>query len=555
MKKLLSLLLILCLLCSLGGSLAFGEDAARSRDIVILYTGDIHCGIDENFGYAGLEAVREYLVNAGNEVILVDVGDNIQGEAVGTMTKGAALTELMNKMGYSVAIPGNHEFDYGMQNFLDLAKAASFDYVSCNFNHEGALVFKPYVIRELDGAKVAFVGVTTPQTLTDSTPANFQDENGNFVYGFLEDASGEKVYDAVQSAVDAARAEGADYVIVLAHLGLNESARPWTYADVIEHTEGYDAMLDGHSHDTEQVVMKNRAGVEVPRSASGTKLQCVGWCRIAVDGKVTAGVYTWTNPDSVPKMLGVKNEMSDAVEAAKDQLDAKLGEVVASSAVDLTIFDPTETDANGNPIRMVRRAETNLGDLCADACRQQTGAQIAFVNGGGIRTDIKAGDITLNDIYSVFPFNNGLVMIEATGQQILDALEWSAHGIPDEFGGFLQVAGISFEIHSYIESSCTTDENSMFAGVAGERRVKNVLVGGEPIDPEATYTVAGYNFTLTGNGDGYTAFDGAKLVLDRIKLDNQVMIDYITDVLGGVIGPQYEDATGDGRIVIVEQAP
>ena len=559
MKRFLSLLLLAAMVFTLFCGAAFaeeGEAPERSADVVILFTSDIHCGVDQGFGYAGLAGVRDYLAAKGDAVILVDDGDNIQGEPIGTMTKGESLVDLMNQAGYELAIPGNHEFDYGMDRFLELAtQKAKFEYISCNFNHEGELVFKPYAIKELGGAKVAFVGVTTPKTLTSSTPKYFQDENGEFVYGFFQDETGEGVYNAVQSAVDAARAEGADYVVVMGHMGNEEECRPWTYADVIEHTNGIDVFLDGHSHDTEQVVMKNKDGDEVLRSACGTKLSCIGWCRIAQDGKITTGLYTWNNDASVPALLGLENKMSKAVTAASAALDKKLQEVVATSQVLLTINDPEAVDDNGKPIRMVRRAETNLGDLCADAYRFQSGADIAFVNGGGVRTNIAAGKITLDDILLVHPFGNAMCVIEVTGQQILDALEWGARKVPGENGGFLQVSGLSYEIHSYLPDPCQVDENTMCAGFEGERRVQNVLVGGEPIDPAATYTLASHDYMLLNNGDGFTAFDGAKLLQDRVKLDNQVLIDYITENLGGVIGEQYEDLTGDGRIVIVEEKP
>ena len=558
-KKFLSLLLALLMVCSLVSGMAFADDEAaaveRSADIVILFTSDVHCGIDQGFGYAGLSEIYDHLVAQGNKVILVDDGDNIQGEPIGTMTKGEALVDLMNKVGYSVAIPGNHEFDYGMEQFLSLAKQAKFSYVSCNFNHEGELVFDPYVIRELDGMKVAFVGVTTPKTLTSSTPRYFQDENGEFVYGFFQDETGEGVYNAVQSAVDDARAEGADYVVVLGHMGNEEECHPWTYSDVISNVSGIDVFLDGHSHDTDQVVMKDKDGKEVIRAACGTKLSCIGWCRIDTEGKITTGLYTWNNNESAPALLGIANKTSAFVDKATSALEKKLKEVVASSEVLLTINDPEEVDANGKPIRMVRRAETNLGDLCADAYRIQSGADIAFVNGGGIRVSINAGKITLNDILKVQPFGNAMCVIEVTGQQILDALEWGARAVPGENGGFLQVSGLSYEIHSYIESPCKSDENSMFAGIEGERRVQNVLVDGKPIDPEATYTLASHDYMLLNNGDGYTMFDGAPLLQDRVKLDNQVLIDYITETLEGVIGEEYENLTGEGRIVIVEEKP
>ena len=556
-KKVLSLLLALLMVCSLASGMAFADDAenTRSTDIVILFTSDVHCGIDQGFGYAGLAAVRDYLVAQGNAVILVDDGDSIQGEPIGTMTKGEALIDLMNTVGYSVAIPGNHEFDYGMDQFLALAEKAKFDYISCNFNHNGESVFQPYVIRELDGAKVAFVGVTTPKTLTSSTPRYFQDEEGNFVYGFLQDETGEAVYNAVQSAVDAAREEGADYVVVMGHMGDEEECHPWTYADIISNTTGIDVFLDGHSHDTEQVTMKNKDGDEVLRSACGTKLACIGYCRIGADGEISTGLYTWDNSVPAPALLGLNNKTSAAVEKAAGSLEKKLQETVATSQVLLTINDPEAVDANGKPIRMVRRAETNLGDLCADAYRAQSGADIAFVNGGGVRVNINAGKITLNDILKVHPFGNAMCVIEVTGQQILDALEWGSRAVPGETGGFLQVSGLSYEIHSYIESSCTSDENGMFTGVAGERRVQNVLVDGKPIDPEATYTLASHNYMLLNNGDGYTMFDGAPLLQDSVKLDNQVLIDYITEDLEGVIGPEYEDLAGEGRIVIIDEKP
>ena len=554
-RRSFAVLLVLAMLLMLPCGSAFAADSKAEGDIVILYTSDVHCGIDEGFGYAGLQQIRESLRAGGDTVLLVDDGDAFQGEPVGTMTRGEAIIGLMNKLKYDVVIPGNHDFDYGMEQFLSLTKQADFPYISCNFNYKGELVFDPYLILEANGKKIGFVGVTTPETLTSSTPKYFQDENGEFIYGFLQDETGEALYSAVQEAVDSVRAEGADYVVVLAHLGNAEESHPWNYADVISNTTGYEVMLDGHSHDTDQVTMKNKDGEDVIRSACGTKLACVGYCRIAADGKISCGLYTWNNPVSVPVLLGVTNKISKAVEDATAELNKELKQVVASTDVALTINDPTETDANGRPIRMVRRAETNLGDLCADAFLDQSGADIAVENGGGVRTDIAAGDVTLNDILKVHPFGNYLTVIEATGQQILDALEWGSRSVPSENGGFLQVSGLTYEIHSYIESSCKADENGMFVSVDGERRVQNVKVNGEPIDPDATYTLAGTNYTLQENGDGYSMFNGAKVLQDRVKLDNQVLIDYITETLGGAIGAEYDNPYGEGRIVIVEEKP
>ncbi len=553
-KRVLAFLLALVLLATLGISAA-AEEAERSGDVVILYTGDVHCGVDEGFGYAGLQEIREYLIACGDDVILVDVGDNIQGGPIGTVTKGELPLDLMNAMGYDVAVPGNHEFDYGMEQFLALAEKADFPYVSCNFVKGDELVFAPYVIKAAGSTKIAFVGVCTPQTLTSSTPKYFQDEDGNFIYGFLQDGSGELLYSAVQNAVDDARAEGAEYVILLAHLGYYAESSPYNYADVLSHVSGVDAMLDGHSHDSEQVVMKDKNNHDVLRSASGTKLENVGWCRITADGEVSAGLYSWNNDVRAPDLLGLENDMSGAVAGAMEDLSKELDAVVFQTPFDLTISDPEARDSTGSPVRMVRRAETNLGDLAADAYRDQAGTDIAFIIGGTLRASIPAGDVTMNDVLRVFPFGNDMAAIEVTGQQILDALEWGSRSVPGENGGFLQVSGLSYEIHTYIESSCIADENGYFAGVEGERRVKNVLVGGEPIDPKATYSLAGLDYTLLDQGDGYCMFDGAKVLQDRVKADIRVLIDYIAETLGGMPGEEYEDPYGTGRIVIVEVAP
>ena len=548
MKKLLSLLLTLALLLS-GAALAETAQPALTRDLVVLFTSDVHCGVDAGFGYAGLAAVRDAMAQ-DNYVLLVDNGDSIQGEPIGTMTTGESSIQLMNAVGYDIATIGNHEFDYGMDRFLELTQEASFPYVSANFTYDGELVFDPYVIKEFDGVKVAFVGITTPKTITSSTPAYFQDEAGNFVYGFMQDDSGEALYAGVQSAVDAARAEGAAYVVAMAHLGIEAGCAPWMSTDVIAHTTGIDAMLDGHSHSLlEQEVVKNKDGDDVLLAACGTKLQAIGYLRIATDGTLSTGLYQWNNDVALPDLLGLEGEVKAAVDEAGAALESRLGEVVASTAVDLVINDP-ETG-----VRIVRNAETNLGDLCADAYRILSGADVAFVNGGGVRDAIAAGDITLNDILKVHPFGNAMCVVEATGQQILDALEWGAQVVPEENGGFLQVSGLTYEIHTYIPSSCTQDENGMFTGVSGEYRVKNVMVGAEPLDLEKTYTLASHNYMLKNAGDGFTMFQGCTLLQDEVMLDNQVLINYITQTLGGVVGEAYANPYGEGRIVAVPEAP
>ena len=556
MRKILGLLLVVCMLLSCT---AFAEEAAApalQKNLVVLFTSDVHCGIDQGWGYAGLYAVKESL-SADNHVMLVDDGDAIQGEPIGTMTKGEAIIDIMNTVGYDIAIPGNHEFDYGMDVFMNLTEKASFPYISCNFNKEGELVFQPYVIKEFDGVKVAFVGVTTPMTLRSSTPRYFMNESGEFVYGFLQDETGEALYNAVQKSVDDARAEGAQYVIVMAHLGNETECAPWMYSDVISHTNGIDAWLDGHSHDTDQVVMQNKDGQDVVRSGCGTKLGSIGVLTITTDGQISSELYTWNQKTAAPKLLGLKNAAGDAVSAAADVLNEKLKEVVASTTVDLIINDPELKTDDGRDVRIIRNTETNLGDLCADAYLDQAGdADIAFVNGGGIRVAIKKGDITLNDILKVHPFGNSLTVIEITGQQVLDALEWSVHSLPGVFGGFDHVAGLTYEVDATIPTPVVQDEKGFFVSVdeTMERRVRNVKVAGEDLDPAKTYKVASHDYQLLNNGDGYTMFDGATVLQESVKLDNQVLIDYIVGTLGGVVGEGYEQPYGQGRMVSVGAA-
>ena len=530
-----------------------GDNSEKKHDgdIMVLFTSDIHCGVEQGFGLAGLQNIREKLEKEGYTTILVDDGDAIQGELIGGLSRGENMIELMNEMKYDVVIPGNHEFDYGMEQFLSLTEKANFLYISCNFNKGGELVFEPYIIKEAAGKKIAFVGVTTPTTLASSTPKAFCDENGEYIYGFLQDESGEGVYNAVQKAVDDARAEGADYVYVLGHLGLYSYLYPWTYADVIEHTNGFDVFLDGHSHDTEQVVMKNKDGKDVVRSSCGTKLNAIGYSEISKDkGIVDTNIWTWDNKVCAADLLGIENNITKKIDEVNKSIEEITGKEIATSDVDLTINDPEEKDNNGKPIRVIRMAETNLSDLISDAIRIRTDADIGLINGGGIRVGIDKGSITYGDVVNVMPFNNAVCIVEATGQQIIDALEWGVHGMPGEFGGFLHCSGMTYEVNSQIPSSCTTDNEELFAEVTGERRVSNVKVGGEPIDPKKTYTVAGIDYPLLNHGDGQTAFNGAKVISENFDTDCQVLIDYIIEDLGGEIGTEYADPYGSGRVVI-----
>ena len=527
--------------------------AEKNGEVYILYTSDVHCGIDQGFGYTGLQQIRDNLEAQGYETILVDNGDAIQGEAIGLLSAGESIIDLMNAAHYDVAIPGNHEFDFGMNRFLELTKKAEFPYVCCNLTREGEPVLAPYVIKEAAGMKIAFVGVTTPESLTKSDPDSFQNEQGEFIYSFQQDETGEGVWNAVQKSVDEARAEGADLVYVLGHMGMSASSTPWTYADVISHTNGIDVFLDGHSHDMEQVVMKNKDGENVVRSACGTKFQGIGYSHITADRHVAeTNVWTWTNKDSVTNLFGIQNVMSEEVAAAKAEVAEQLEEVVGKSDVELTVYDPVEKQDNGDPIPVIRLTETNLGDLVADAYRAAGETDIGVSGGGGIRGRYPKGEITNGNIIDILPFDNDLAVVEMTGQQILDMLEWGSHRLPAEFGGFLQVSGLTYEIDVSVPSGCKKNEDGKLIKIEGPRRVKNVKVGDEPIDPDKKYTLAGSNFILLKYGDGFTCFKDAKVLQESNGTIEQALLEYIRDSLGGTIGSEYADPYGQGRIVIKE---
>ena len=548
MKKFLALLLAMMMLMGVTAVAEEATEAGLTKDVVILFTSDAHAGMDQGWGYAGLAAVRDSLAKT-NHVVLVDNGDAIQGETIATLTNGEAIVDLMNAVGYDVITMGNHEFDYGMDNFLKMAEKQNVPYISANFTYKDELVFEPYQIKEFDGVKIAFVGVTTPRTFTSSTPTYFQDEEGNYVYGFCQDATGEKLYAAVQSAVDAARAEGAEYVVAMGHVGIEIGCSPWTSGEIINNTTGIDFFLDGHAHETEPSdVVLNKNGEEVQRAACGTKLANIGWAKIAADGTKSTGLYQWNIDVAAPALLGLTGDVADAVAEKNAAIEEIRKTVVAQTAVRLITHDD-----EGN--RLIRNVETNLGDLCADAYRVMGAADIGFANGGGIRAQFEVGDITLNDIYSVFPYSNVLCVVEATGQQILDALELGSRNYPDENGGFLQVSGMTYEIHAYVPTSVEVDEKGMFIAVNGEYRVKNVTVGGEPLDLEKTYTLASQNYMIKNSGDGINMFKDNNLIQDETLIDNQLLITYITDTLGGVVGAEYEEPYGQGRIVVVLEAP
>lgn len=522
------------------------KQTAGNSDIVILHTNDVHCAIDNAIGYAGVAAYKAEMeaIYGEDRVTLVDAGDAIQGGAIGTLSEGAFLVDIMNQTGYDIAIPGNHEFDYGMENFLTLAKErADYQYICANFIDlsTGVGVFPPYKIIDYGDTQIAYIGIDTPESFTKSTPAYFQDEHGNYIYNFCQGNDGADLYNVVQLSVDSARSEGADYVIAVGHLGTEGSYPEWQSASVLGNTAGIDAFIDGHSHEAYSKTVKNKAGKDVLLVQTGSKLNAIGKLVIDPDtGKITDELITdYETKEPVTEQF---------ISALQEGFAGILDQVVAQTEFSLSSSDPVTGK------RLIRNTETNLGDFVADAYRNVMNADIGLANGGGIRADLKQGDLTYEDIINVHPYGNEMCVVEATGQEILDALELGASKYPEEHGGFLQVSSLSYTIDLSVPSSVVRSDEGEFIRVNGAYRVKNVLVNGEPLDLSRTYTVASHNYMLKNGGDGYVMFKDNSLIKDCTMLDNEALIEYITKNLGGSVGKEYADPYGQGRITIVSQS-
>jgi len=530
--------------------------AGSEEEIVILYTNDVHCGVDDDLGYAALAGYKAQQEEVYGYVTLVDVGDAIQGDLIGALSNGAWPIELMAQVGYDLAVPGNHEFDYGMDQFLSLTKQAPFPYLCCNLVDltDGELVFAPYQILTYGDTRVAFVGIDTPESIVKSTPTYFQNEAGEYIYSFCGGDNGQELYDQVQQAVDAARKEGADHVVALGHLGDDPTSAPWTSADVIAHTTGIDVFLDGHSHSTvPSREVANEAGEKVLLSQTGTKLNAIGRLTISKDGAFATQLITeYTGGESA-----AYQETEALIQSIQEKYEEKTSQVVASSEVLLETGDPNAA------IRLIRSQETNLGDLCADAYRVMLEADIGWVNGGGIRAELEPGDITYGDIIKVHPYGNMICLVEVSGQQILDALEFSYRSMgTGENGGFLQLSGLKCSVDTSIPSGVRTDDKGMFLGVDGPRRVSAVQVlkkdgGYAPLDPAGRYSLACHHYMLYSQGDGYSMFgkDNITVLKDQYMVDSDVLIRYITDVLGGAVTQaQYGQSQGRIQTAVVAES-
>lgn len=587
MRKVLSVLMVLAMM--LGGVLPVAAAPTLSEDIVILYTNDVHTYIDGPLSYDVIAAIKQDLQTQYKHVLLVDAGDHIQGTAYGSMDKGLTIVDLMNAADYDLATLGNHEFDYTMAGCAAVLARAAYPYVSCNFYHEaqgvrGANVLDSYKLFSCGTQTIAVVGITTPESLTKTTPAYFQDGNGNYIYGVAGGADGSLLYADVQQAVDAARADGATTVIALGHLGVDPSSRPWTSEETIAHVTGLDAFIDGHSHTViEGKPVTDRAGEEVVLTQTGEYFGRIGM--MVVDAETGAITTDFIECEETADGYVLRSELYSGTACISDptvrslldvwiaDIDTQLGQVIGRAEV---TFDNYDSEGN----RLVRTQETNSGDFTADALyyvfdNMELDVDVAVMNGGGVRNTAFTGDITYKTCKDMLPFGNVACLQTITGQQLLDMLEWSTRDVGRaENGSLLHTAGVTYTVNTAVPNTTSaSDMDVWLSGPSGDYRVRDVKVYNketdtwDPLDLEASYNLAGYNYTLRDLGGGFAMLEGAVNVLDYVMEDYMTLAAYVQAFEGGVVKADnspltakypsffvdYGTVYGSGRLTVVSE--
>ena len=546
MRKVLALLLSVVMTLTLLVSSAWADEPKPlDGKTVILHTNDVHGSIEL---YAKVAAMKGDYEARGAQVILADAGDYSQGTVYVSVNKGKDAVTMMNAAGYDVATIGNHEFDYGYAQLKSNLNSAAFDVVCANVLQDGNPVFDAYTMINKGGVQVAFVGLETPEAQTKANPALIQG---------LTFLAGDEMYAAVQTQVDAAKTAGADIVIVLTHLGVDSSSEPNTSYDLYKKVSGIDFIIDGHSH---TVMTKGPEGE--PIQSTGTALNNIGvitidnatkkiesnelipiWHTEEVDGD-NVPVYDYTKSDET---------VANAAKAIIDPIDADYDQKFAESAVDLN-----GAKAPGN-----RTEETNLGDLITDAMMWAIKTKapgvdmnnaVAITNGGGIRAAIAKGDITKKDVNTVLPFGNTLAVVYVKGSELLEALEVSTYCTPKSLGGFPQFAGMEVELNTACEydANDTTYPGSTYFGPKSINRITIKTVNGKAFDKDATYAVITNDFLAAG-GDTYYAFAAAQTQFDTGLPLDEILMEYITVELNGVVTDKY--AAPQGRLTIVNNPP
>ena len=542
-----SKLLFLLLIVALAG-------CQRKQPIVILYENDAHCAVE---GYARLAGQRDAERQHTPYVAVVSSGDFAQGNTVGSLTKGEAIVRIMNAVGYDYLTIGNHEFDYTVPQMQHLSEMLTAKTLCCNFSRyeqdnddkddrDDDDLYPAYEVKDFGGTKIGFIGVATPSTFRSSTPTYFIDDNGNLLYNFHQTDT----YECVQEAVNDAREEGAEIIIVLSHLGDDPEV---AYSrGLIAATHGIDVVLDGHAHHVLNERLVNDRGDSVTLTSTGTKFAYIGRLTIDTDNRVTTELLP------ISDCHRVNQAVQDTVLAIQQELEARVNAPVGTTAFALA-------DRDNQDNRLVRKQETNLGDFMADVARYTTGANIGVCNGGGLRAGLYNETITFGNIVSIWPFNNTMRVVECTGQQLLDAFEVSAANLPRENGDFMHVSGLRYTINPHVPTSVIWDDNRMFNGVGKTRRIAKMevfmLADGESdklpyeqrgtwqqVNPNAVYTIGGQSYIIACSGASGMFAKMRLLPVDGEPVNDVDAVCAYIQAMGGTINDVYRRP--QGRITI-----
>ena len=519
-----------------------------SDDIIILHLNDVHCGVNDNIGYDGFILYRDELSKKNPNIIIVDVGDHIQGGILGSVSDGSAIIKIMNKVGFDVAILGNHEFDYGIEQLSKLSENITSKYISSNFCYKKnkTSVYKAYKIIEKGGKKIAFIGVLTPLTFTKTYLSTLRDSNGDPIYDFLTDNNTQELYDRIQENINKVRKEeGADYVILLTHIGME--LEKYTSDGLLSKIENVDAVLDGHTHLIYNTTTKDMKSKDIHISQTWTKLQSIGKLILKNDGTIISEIIqVITEPSDTTNVIKltrggnevwVNKDMINFINNIFSEYEGELNILYGSSEYDLVIRPEGTIDSH---FIFCRYQECTVGNLLADAFKNAGNSDAAIVNGGAIKSNINKGNLTRSQLMEVAPYFNNIIVKRLPGQCILDALEFGISKHPTESGGFPQVSGISYDIDTSLNSTVEKDSQGQFLNVTGKRKVSNVIINGEEIDQNKNYSVSMSDYIGNG-GDGYTMLAKYEVFQEGLLTDTDAIAYYIKNTLNGTIPSKYKD--------------
>ena len=531
-----------------------------SDDIVLIHLNDVHCGINDSIGYDGFVLYRRELQKKYKYVISIDVGDHIQGGALGSISEGEAIIKIMNEIKFDVAILGNHEFDYKIEQLTKLGKNISSKYICANFCYKKnkTHVYDPYKIIEAGEKKLGFIGVLTPLTFSLTYLSSIKDEEGEPLYDFLISNSDQELYDKIQEYVNELRYDKkVNYVILLTHLGIGLDK--YQSDELLSKLSGVDAVLDGHTHLVYNVTSKDKDNKDIHITQTGTKLETIGQLIIKTDGSLIAEtISSVPKPDDditgainvtrSNKERWVDENMSNFMKNVFSEYDEVLNTVIGYSDYELINI---QQGAGEIPIIYSQIRECGLGDLICDAIESVEEGDFAIINGGSVRNNLKKGNITKGDIIEALPWFNNIVIKELPGQVVLDALEYGVRNYPIINGGFIQVSsGLSFNFNPDINSTVVTDSTGIYKNISGERRVFNVKVKGENLDPKKNYSVAMYEYLATGGG-GYSMFSDYEITREALVTDTHALSIFIEYNLKGEIPEKYPES--QGRIIATNE--